>query len=155
MIPSWSSPYLYYHKNSQFSSKITNFGHQISLGNNTLYCKDRHPLLLDCFPTSLRYVRMIDEPLAVYQFRLWPTQCLFYQKNSQFSSKITKYGHQINLGNVTPCCKDRHPLLLKCFPTSLRCIWVIARTSGSIYDPLMVVTISLLPQKLSIFKQNN
>ena len=38
---------------------MTNFEHQISLGIVTLWQEYRHPLLLECFPAFLGYVRMI------------------------------------------------------------------------------------------------
>ena len=48
------------------------FGHQISLRNGILYCKDIHPMLLESFPTSLGCIRMfgrtsdrISSPLII------------------------------------------------------------------------------------------
>ena len=69
--------------------------------------------------------------------------------------KITIFGHQIRLGNATLCHKDRYPLLLDCFLTSLRCIRLIGIALDRIFDPLMIDTVSFLQKLLSIFKQNN
>ena len=41
------------------------------------------------------------------------------------------------MGNMTLCSKDRHPLLLEYFSTSLICIRMIWRVSGWISDPLL------------------
>ena len=47
-------------KVSQISSKIlTDFGHQMSLGNMMLCHEDRHPLLQRYFLIFLRYIEMI------------------------------------------------------------------------------------------------
>ena len=85
------------------------------------------------------------EPLKVYLIPLWSSQCsIFYQNHSQVSSKISDSGQYINMENMILCCKDDHSLLLKCFLTSLRCVWMIVRPPNSIYDPLMVITVSFL-----------
>ena len=53
-----STQCLFYQSYSQISVKKTNLGlgHQISLGNVTMYDKDMHPLLLECFLISLRSI---------------------------------------------------------------------------------------------------
>ena len=68
------------------------------------------------------------------------------QTISQISSKISNFEHQISLGNVTLSCKDIHPLLIECFPTSCRCIRMMKIASVEICDPLVVNTVSFLAQ---------
>ena len=134
---------------------MTNFGHQISLKNTTLCHKDIYPLLLECFLTSLRWMRMvgrasdrINDPLMINTVSCPP-------KYPQISSTITNFGHQISLRNTTLCHKDIHPLLLECFLTFLRWMRVVGRASGDIPDLLIVITVSFLPNQLSIYKHND
>ena len=56
--------------------------------------------------------------------------------------KITDFGLQISVENMTKCDRDIHPLLLESFPTFLGCIQMTGRASDSISDPLMVNTVS-------------
>ena len=140
---------------SNFKQK-SNFGHHIYPGNTTLWCKDRKPLLIGRFISSIGYIRKQSyEVFIAYLIPLWSTQHLFYQTYSQIPSRITIFGHHIYPDNVTVCCKNRHPLLIECFISFLRCIRRIERAFGSISDPMMVNTLPFLPNKLSIFKQNN
>ena len=78
----------------------------------------------------------------------------FYQKYFQSSTKYTNFRPQICPGNVTLCHEDRHPLMLECFLTSLRCIRMITKASDMILDPIILNTMSFLPKLLSIFKRN-
>ena len=119
---------------SQISSKISNFEHQISLGNVTLWCKNIHPLLLECFPTSCWCIRMIRiasaeicDPLVFNTVSFLPKTPLKCQV------KISIVEHQISPENVTPLChKDIHPLLLGYFLTSHVCLRRIERASDRI-----------------------
>ena len=122
----------------------------------TLCHEDEHPLLLECFLTSLRRIRMIERVSHIYMIPLWSTPCLFYQiTTTQISSEISNFGHQIVQGNMILCNEDRHPLLLECFLTSLRCIRTIVRASDSLSDPPMVNTVSFLQKKPSNLKPYN
>ena len=47
-------------------------------------------------------------------------------------------------GNETIYCKERYPLLLKCFIALLRCMSKMGGASDSIFEPLMVQTVSFL-----------
>ena len=44
---------------SQISCKMSDFGHPLCAGNNMMCCKERHPLLLECFIPFFRGIRMI------------------------------------------------------------------------------------------------
>jgi len=44
--------------NTQILCKISDFRHPVSIGNGMMFCKEMHPLLLECFITFLRCVRM-------------------------------------------------------------------------------------------------
>ena len=64
--------------------------------------------------------------------------------NSLISCKITEFGHPLCMGNRMPCCKERHPLLLKYFITFLRCIRMISIFSDSILKSVIVHMVSFL-----------
>ena len=94
------------------------------------------------------------EPLKLYLIPLWSSQCIFYQNHSQVSSKISDSGQYINMENMILCCKDIHSLVLECFITSLRCTRMVGRSSDSVSESPMVITVYILPKLLSSFKQN-
>ena len=89
-ITSWSTQSSFNQKYSQISSKIINYGQQISLGNVTLCRKDMHSLLLECPPTSLKYIRMLwrvsgmifDPPMVVRGYFL-PQWISNFKQNKQ------------------------------------------------------------------------
>ena len=64
----------------------------------------------------------------------------------KFHAKYMSLGASFLKGNRMIWCKDRYTLLLKCLMTFLRYIRMIGRASGSIYNPDMVNTMSLLPK---------
>ena len=51
-------------------------------------------------------------------------------------------------------CKERQQLLVKCLITFLIYKWIIGRASGSIYQPVMVNTMTILPKTTLKFMQN-
>ena len=156
LIPSWPTPQcLFYQIITHLSSKITitNFGHAISLGNALLRHKDKHPLMLEMyFSPSLYTLEWSEELLSAYLINLWPKQCHEYQMITHISCKITNFGHQNSLGNVSLYRGDRQPLLLEWFKSFIKGIRMIGRASDSRYDPLVVNTVSFLQNKCSHFK---
>ena len=134
---------------------ITNVGHNIIRGNMMVCHMDRHPLLLERFITFLNWEKRLEEPLEAYLIPSWSTQPLFYQINTQrISSQKSYFGHKISQGNAIFCHKDRHPLLLECFRTFVRCIMMVGWSSGSIFGPLMVNTVSFLTNKCKFSNRN-
>jgi len=138
------------------SSKIPNIvGYHISPKNATLCCKERHTLLLEHFLTSIRHIRMFEDLLIAYPIPLWSTQLLFYQRNTQISSKITSVGTRLSCAiYVILCLNDIHTVLLDHIITSLRYIRLILSAFDSIADTHMINIASFLPKKHSNFKQN-
>ena len=67
---------------------------------------------------------------------LWFTLCHFYW--FQLSNYIQNYiiGVPSQHMNGILCCNERHPLLLKCFVTFLRCIRRVGKATDGIYEPL-------------------
>ena len=47
-------------------------------------------------------------------------------------------------GHGMPHCNEGHQLLIKCYITFIRFIRMVERASGSIYKPLMIITVSFL-----------
>jgi len=91
-------------KSSQISSKITNFEHQISLGNVTLYRKNMYPLQPEYFLTFLIYITVVLKcilqrfgfPYGIsYGYHsVFPTKT-----NPSISSKITIFWTKDETGN--------------------------------------------------------
>ena len=154
-IPLRSSWCPFYQIYTQISSKITIFEHTIKQGNATLCRKNMHQLLLKCFISSLRYIRVNGSASDSVSDSHKVNTVSFYQNYSQISSIITHFGHQISPENVMLYAKDRHPMLLAWFITSLRCLGIIQRATVRIYDSLMVVIGSFIPIIPSNVKQNN
>ena len=126
------------------------------MGNMTLVQKDRYTLQLECFLTSLRCIGMIGS--AFYNVSAPPmvNTVSFLTKIAQnFKQKDQFWAHQISLGNVMLYCKVMHSLLLECFITYLIYIGMIEGASGNVSDPLMVNTVSFLPNNIPNLKQNN
>ena len=146
----WSKSLSVFRQNNQFGGSISHV-----IKNVRLLCKDMHPLLLECYLTSLICINIIQSASDSISNPLMVLTVFFFPKHSQFWGKIINLGSQIIMGNMTLYRKDMYPLLLECFPTSIRCISMIGSASDSICDPLVVVTVSFLPKTLSIFKQNN
>ena len=75
-----------------------------------------------------------------------PYDIIYAKNNSQISSKISDFGHPLHKENRILCCKESHPLLLECFITFHRYIWIAREASGIIYKQVMVYTVSFLPK---------
>ena len=73
----------------------------------------------------------------IYDCFMVNTMPLLSKIYSQISKK-NQFWHQISMGNMTLCSKDRHPLLLEYFSTSPICIGMIWRVSDCISDPLLL-----------------
>ena len=72
--------------------------------------------------------------------------CVISTNNlSQISCKISDFRHPPNTWNGVLCCTERHPLLLECFITFPCYVRGIEGTSDSIYKPLSIHIVSLLP----------
>ena len=127
----------------------------LSLWNMTLYCKDKHPLLIESILASLRHIRICRGSLdSISDSLIWSSQHCLYQIYAQISSKMPNFEHQIILGDGAICHKDMHIMLLECFLTPCRCIRMVGRASGGISNPLMVNKLSFLPELLSNVNQN-
>ena len=85
--------------NSYISCKMSDSGHLLSTGNGMLCSKGRHPLLLECPITFLRYVKMIErafdsinEPPMVHNVSFLPTTNLKFHAKFQFSGTLSAKG---------------------------------------------------------------
>ena len=67
-----------------------------------------------------------------------PASFISTKVSSQIAHKITGFGYPPIAGNRIPCYEERHPLLLKCFKTSLKRKWKMQISSDSIYERLTV-----------------
>ena len=116
------------------------FRYPLCMGNTRMCYKERHSLLLKYLITFLRYVRMIQgasdrilKPRMVHTVSFLPKITLKFRQNISFGAPSLHRKWE----NGMLCCKEKQPLLLKCFITFLRCIRMIVTASGSIYEPLM------------------
>ena len=62
------------------------------------------------------YIHMTGEvPLTASICHLWVSLCLFPPKvNSQIAHKMPDIGYPLSKANWMLCCKETHPLLMKC-----------------------------------------
>jgi len=60
--------------------KESDFGPPFIMGNRMLYCRERYPLLLECFITFLEWIRMIEELLVRHTGPFWSTPCHYRQQ---------------------------------------------------------------------------
>ena len=122
------------------------FGHPLSIENEMVCCKERHPLLLECFTIFLRMYK--NEWMSFWKHvqALSGPQCVIStNKSSQISCKMLDFGHTHNTANGIMCYKERQPLLLECFLTFPQYISIIRGTFDNIWKPLIVHIISFLP----------
>ena len=158
-ISSWPSQLYLCKIYTQMSSKMAIVEYQISLGKETLCSKDRHPLLLKCFITSLRCIRMVVRAsYQIYNPLMVNTLSFFTRTTLNFQpAKLPILGTRIlilSLWNMPPYCKDKHPLLIESILASIRCIRICRRSLDSISDSLMVFIALFIPNIRSNFKQN-
>ena len=117
------------------------------MGNGTLCCNGRHPLLINCvipFLTCMAMTRRasdsICKPLMANTVSLIPKITL------KFHEKYRIWGHPLCTANGMMCCNERHPLLFKCSISFLRHIMMIERAHDRLYNPYMVHIVSFLSQ---------
>ena len=112
-----------------------------------MFCKEMHPLLLECFITFLRCVRMTGRAfddicmtlmVHITSFLLKIT-LKFHAKNNRFwaHSQHRKWDGILQV--------ETQSLLLECFITILRCIRMVGAASDSLYNLTMAHTVSFLP----------
>ena len=75
-----------------------------------------------------------------------PHHIISVKNNSQTSGKMLDFRYPLSTKYGVRCCKERHPLLLKCVITFLRCIWMTGQASDSICRPIMVHRVSFMPK---------
>ena len=147
LISLWSSQRSFYQINTSFFSKMTNSGHQISLGNMTLYLKDMHPLVLEYFPTSLRYIRRNRSASdSVCDFLMVITVSFLSNILSNLNQNVQFWApDQPGICGAVPL--GHAFIAAQVFHIIIRCINMIGSAYISITDPLMVITVSFLPNK--------
>ena len=98
-------------------------GYPLGMGNRMLCWNERYPLLLKCLQTFLRCTRMIGgadhsiyNPLMVHTTRIPPRSTLQLYTKYQILGR-----YPLSMESRMMCCKERHPLLLKCLKTFLTC----------------------------------
>ena len=69
-----------------------------------------------------------------------PTEPVSIKVGSQIACKIPHFGYPLSTQNGMLNCKERHPLLMKCFKTFLRCIKQMGGASFCIFQTIMGLT---------------
>ena len=91
--------------------------------NGLLFQKVRHPLLMKCFKTILRCMRLVGGALdSICLSIIGPTGAFSTRIDSQIAGKMPHFGYTLSTENGMLNCKGRYPLLMKCFKTFLRYI---------------------------------
>ena len=75
-----------------------------------------------------------------------PHRIISVKNNSQISGKMLDFRYHLSTKYGVRCCKERHPLLLKCFITFFGCIRMAVQASGSIYKPIMFHRVLFMPK---------
>ena len=65
--------------------------------------------------------------------------------DSQLVQKMQELKYPLSTGNDMLCYDERHTILLDCVMIFIVCVRKVGGASDSIYKPLMVHTMSLLP----------
>ena len=117
-------------------------------------CNERHPLLLECFISFLRCIRMI---IGASDSICKASHCPHHvistkRKPSNFMQNI-RFRDPFSTGIGLMCCNERHPLLLGCFITLLGCIRMIRGASEYICKQITVYIIPFLPKTTNKFNQ--
>ena len=124
------------------------FGHPLTLStrkNAMMWFKERHPLLLECSILYLKCLKMTWWASgSICNHLMVQTVTVLEKTYSQIAYTISDFRFLLCTRNWMLCCKERHPLLLECFITFLRCIIMIGRASDIIKKLLMVYTVSFL-----------
>ena len=128
-----------------FQKEHSNFKQNNQILSTRSAWEMRHWIVRTCIHCFLSvyqtpsYVReWLMKPLTAYLIPLYGQHCVFSNNKSlKFQAKFPNLGHQISLGNVILCHKDRHPLLLECFLAFLSCIWMVGRALIEYPIPLL------------------
>ena len=97
------------------------FWHPLCMGNGMTWYDVRYTLLLECFVTFLRCIRMNGRAYDRVQkpYMIHTVSFLQQQQKTQILCKIPAFGDPLFRGNGLMCFKEGHPLLLECFITFL------------------------------------
>ena len=106
---------------SQVEHKIQDLRYPLGTSKGALYCKERHPWLLKCYNTFIRYTRRIGAASdSIYRaFMGVNTVPCSTVVNSQIAQKIPDLGYPLSTESRMMCCNKRHPMLMECFYTFL------------------------------------
>ncbi len=76
---------------------------------------------------------------SIYTHLTYGPQGVIYTGNkSQISRKIPAFLLPFCTGNGIMCCKEQHPLLVRCLIAFIGCIKMAGRAFSSIHKPVMV-----------------
>ena len=88
--------------------------------NGMLSCNERHPLLMKCFKTFLRYMRQVKEaPDSVAMSFMGLDMPFLTPVNSQIGHKLPESSYPLSMANGMMYHNERHPLFMKCFKSSI------------------------------------
>ena len=112
--------------------------------------QERHTLLLKCSKAFFRCIRLV----------LWASLCIFLplmglintfstKVDSQNAHKMRNFKYPLSTENGMFFYNERHPLLVRCFQTFLKCMRQMVGASLCILLPLMDLTDLYVPPRLT------
>ena len=126
-------------------NKIPDLGYPLTTDNGVIYCWNRHPLQLKYFISCLFIYT--EGGMSFWQ-HIWAPYSshgtIFVKVNSQIACKLPDLVCPISTGNGMLYYNERHSLLMKWSISFLKCMRQIGRTSGSIFELLIVHIMSYL-----------
>ena len=104
----------------QISWKMLDLRHHINMGSGMLPCKKRHWLLLGCFVTVLKCMRMIRGALDSMYKSLMAHKVIFLLKPTLKFHENVRFWAPYHMRHGMLCYKGSRPLLLDYFITILK-----------------------------------
>ena len=107
---------------SQNAHEMPSFKYPLSTENWMILYNERQPLLMQCFKTFSRCIRQMGgASLCVLRPLMRLIKLCSTKVESHKLHKIPDVGYALSVPKWLVFYDERHPLLMKCFKTILRC----------------------------------
>ena len=119
-------------------TKIPDLGYPLNIEKGMLSYEERHPVLMECFKTSIRCINQTGRASAGNCLPLMGHVVPFPSSvDSHFVPKLSYQGCPLNTENVIIYYKERYALLMMCFKPFTSCIRQMGEASHIICLPLV------------------
>ena len=103
--------------------------------------QERHPLLLECSKTFFKCIKlMVWASLCIFLPLVGLTETFPTKVDSQNAHKMPNLKYPLSKENGVSFYNERHPLLMRCFQTFLKCMRQMVGASLCILLPFMGLT---------------